>query len=150
MQLFNQIRPRDINLEIAISNREQKTADYYVFDETAFNSLSFAKAADIKGKAGSILKDNCEVQVAGLNQVLEEHQDKFQSIDFLNIDTELHEMEVLLSLDLNRYRPKFILVEVKDRNMNNIDDDGIYNYLYDFKYRISSKLFNTAIFEDSK
>ena len=55
------------------------------------------------------------------------------SIDLIKIDTSSHEYEVLLGLDLNKYRPKYILIEIlKD------DYDKIVEYLNTNNYHIYS------------
>ena len=39
MKLFKKLRPRDINLELGVSENESEK-DYYVFNDTALNSFS--------------------------------------------------------------------------------------------------------------
>ncbi|MCW5198180.1 hypothetical protein VU06_00335 [Desulfobulbus sp. F3] len=48
MELFNKIRPRDINIEAAISD-EKVELTYYMFDEPALNTLS-KESAEITKK----------------------------------------------------------------------------------------------------
>ena len=52
-----------------------------------------------------------EVQTRTLNSILEE--ENVESIDLLSIDVEGAELEVLLGVDLNKYKPKLILLEDK-------------------------------------
>ena len=39
MKLFNKLRPRDINLELGVGQKEEEL-NYYMFNETALNSFS--------------------------------------------------------------------------------------------------------------
>jgi len=50
------------------------------------------------------------VQIRTLNEILEKHG-KGRQIDFLKIDVEGWELEVLLGLDLRRFRPHVLVIE---------------------------------------
>ncbi len=54
-------------------------------------------------------------------------------IDFIKIDTSSHEYEVLLGLDLNKYKPKYILVEILVNDYQKIVD-----YLNIHSYKLIS------------
>ena len=47
-----------------------------------------------------------------LNSVLDQHQKQIPAIDFFSLDVEGYELEVLKGLDLDKYQPRYILVEV--------------------------------------
>ena len=58
-------------------------------------------------------------------------------IDFIKIDTCTQEYDVLLGLDLNKYKPKYLLIEIlKD------DYDKIVQYLKDHDYSLVSNFSN--------
>ena len=58
-------------------------------------------------------------------------------IDFIKIDTSTQEYEVLLGLDLNKYKPKYLLIEIlKD------DYNKIVQYLKDHDYSLVSNFSN--------
>ena len=60
-------------------------------------------------------------------------------IDFLSIDAEGKDFEVIQSLDFQRYSPKFICIEIwgKTKNKNyEFDKSEIYKFLIDRKYSI--------------
>ena len=59
-----------------------------------------------------------------LDQVLDKNLPKGQFIDFMTIDTENHNLEVLRSNNWEKYRPTFIVVELDDieRNLESIHD----------------------------
>lgn len=53
-----------------------------------------------------------EVKARTLTSLLDECS--FDKVDFLSLDVEGYEIEVLRGLDLNKYRPTFVLVECRD------------------------------------
>jgi len=54
-------------------------------------------------------------------------------IDFMSLDLEGYEINALRGLDLNRYRPKYMLIESRD-------SDEIKDYLKEFSYKFVCKL----------
>ena len=48
------------------------------------------------------------------------------SFDFLNIDLEGHDYEVLKIIDLNKYKPKLICIEILE---NSKDKDKIFSHM---------------------
>ena len=67
-----------------------------------------------------------------LNSILNQSKFKNRQIDFLNIDVEGADFEVLKSLDFNIYEPKIICIEIMDKN---IFESKIYNFLKDINYK---------------
>jgi FkbM family methyltransferase len=53
------------------------------------------------------------VKTATLDNIIE--QSKFTSIDLLSLDTEGYELNILKGLNLNKHRPKYMLIEIYDK-----------------------------------
>ena len=148
MEVFQKFRPRDTNLEIAISEKEQNLT-YYMFNEPALNGFS---------KSISEERQNEQYQIEGtitvpsfpLSKILDTYLPSGQIIDFLSVDVEGLDLKVIASNDWNKYRPKIILVEILENSLNTIEDDPVYKYLIDQKYFFFSKLVHTCIFKLSE
>jgi FkbM family methyltransferase len=56
-----------------------------------------------------------EIQTVTLNQVISQYVQKNQEIDFVSIDVEGTELDVIKGIDLSRYRPRVIVVEINDQ-----------------------------------
>ena len=66
-----------------------------------------------------------------MTNIIDETKYKNKKIDFLSIDTEGKDFEVLKSLNLKRYAPKYICIEIYNNNILKFDikKNQIYKYL---------------------
>ena len=147
MKIFKKIRPRDINLEIAVSIKEQELT-YYMFNEPALNSFSKTIAMQHQNDHYKIEK-MIKVPSLPLSKILANHLPKRQIIDVLNVDVEGLDLEVLKSNDWRIYRPKIILVEILHSGLSTIKTEPIYIFLEKMGYSLVSKLLHTCIFKSS-
>lgn len=97
-------RPRDINLQIALSNREGECTFYEFPDSDALSTLS----AYVPARTSLPYIERTTV-VATLAGICEKHVQG--TIDFLKIDVEGHEPEVIAGGDWRRWRPRIVVVE---------------------------------------
>lgn len=72
-----------------------------------------------------------EVDAYTLEKILDMHYDGSQEIDFLSLDTEGYELQIIRGLNLDKYRPIFLLIEIMDYNY-----DAIVKYLQDKQYTL--------------
>ncbi|MFA6601250.1 MAG: FkbM family methyltransferase [Candidatus Paceibacterota bacterium] len=143
--LFSKKRPRDINLEIGISSKNG-TMKYYEFSEPALNSFSEALSQERNRLSGCRIVFIKEVPVVRLDKVLDENIRDGQTIDFMSIDVEGHELEVLKSNNWSKYRPTVILVEILDFDMIRPSQSEIFNLLVSLGYKLYAKTGLTNIF----
>jgi len=151
MSLFNKIRPRDTNLELPISDRKQKLK-YYMFNEPALNSFSKELAEKRAGKDNYKIISEKNMETSTLEEIFEKHLPSGQEIDFMSIDVEGLDLQVLKSNNWKQFRPKFVLVEVLGSSIKDIANSEEYKYLNGFGYEFFAKAVNTVIFrrEDIK
>ena len=145
MKLFKILRPRDINLEIPISSIRKKL-NYYIFNETALNG--FSKELSIKRSEleNYHIIDKVPMETSTLNEVLLANIEPGKEIDFMSIDVEGLDYDVLISNDFSLYKPKVILIEVLGNKMSDLNNDKIVKYLETRGYFIISRTFNTVFF----
>jgi FkbM family methyltransferase len=93
----------------AASSREGE-ATFFVADSVeAVSTLDLTpKRAEWIGRVGGTIKE-ITVRTATLNSLLEEAG--FGELDFVTIDVEGHELSVLEGFDLERYRPRIVILE---------------------------------------
>ena len=145
MRLFNEIRPRDTNLEIPISDKKQKLK-YYMFNEPALNGFSKELAEKRDGKDDYKIISEKDMETSTLEEIFEKHLPHGQEIDFMSIDVEWLDFQVLKSNNWRRFRPKFVLVEILGSSINDVTNSKEYKYLAGFEYEIFAKAVNTVIF----
>ena len=145
MKIFQKFRPRDTNLEIAISEKEQQLA-YYMFNEPALNSFS-KSLSDERQNEKCYLEKTISIPSFPLSTILDKHLPPEQIINFLSVDVEGLDLQVLASNDWNKYRPKVVLAEVLGASLNTIKQDPVYKYLTNQGYILFSKLIHTCIFK---
>jgi FkbM family methyltransferase len=109
--LFKKYRKRDVNIQKGVSLKQEQLL-YYSFNEPAYNTFSEAKANEyISAGLGLPLLKKIKIDTLPLHMILDEHLPAGTAIDFLSIDTEGLEMEVLQSNNWEKYRPTIIIIE---------------------------------------
>jgi len=128
IKLFKFLRPEDLNLNLAISNLE---GEIDMFFQKKLSQLSTIKEKHAKiAFQGTI--HNKKILSRRLNSILEESKYRGKRINFLNIDVEGSDFEVLQSLDFNKYSPELICIEVIEKELEKSD---VFNFLYNKKYK---------------
>lgn len=146
MKEFNKVRPRDINVEVPILKERQKL-NYYQFSEPALNgfSVSLSKDRELKGY-GKII-NIIELEGVPLKSILlEQMPSNVNQIDFMSVDVEGLDLEVLQSNDWILFRPKVLLVELLSSSLDSIENDPVFLYLKEQKYFIYAKAVQTVFF----
>ena len=110
IKLFSSARKRDINLNVGVSNKEG-VAIFYEFEAGSLSTFS-KKEADTLLKVGYKLMKKSKIKVYKLNTIFKKYVKS--EIDFMTIDTEGLDMEVLKSNDWKIFRPKLLCVETVD------------------------------------
>jgi FkbM family methyltransferase len=104
-------RPRDINLNIGVGEEEGEF-DFVRYFEPALNTFD-------QGTVEQRLEDGIpydishvtKIPVRRLEHILGEHLSDGERIDFLSVDVEGQDLEVLRSNDWVAFRPRFVVVE---------------------------------------
>lgn len=148
MKIFDSVRPRDINLEMGIGSNAGEM-DYYVFNEPALNGFSKELSNQrLKSDSAYKLREVVKVCVQPLSQVLDSHLNSNQQIDFMSVDVEGLDFDVLKSNNWSKYRPKFVLAEILGSSLHEIEQSGIGEFMRDQNYVLYANCMNTVFFKD--
>ena len=151
IKLFDFLRKRDTNIHSGISNKKGRLIMYYRKEINMLNTLD-EKIAKMHFRNGYKKKN---IQVNTLNYFISKYSKKIDTIDFINIDVEGAELNVLKSLNFKTYEPKLICVEIHnikkmfDTNYKYLKTNNIYNFLVKKGYKIVWKYKYSFIFEKS-
>lgn len=143
--LFDQIRPRDINLEIGIA-KEKKEMTFFIFAEPLYNTFDEELARQRHRDEFSEIVKEQKIITKTLEEVLKENLPDGQKINFLSIDIEGLDKEVLYSNNWQLYRPEYILVEWFDWNIEQVKSNELYQFLNEKQYVFFAKTMYTVIF----
>ena len=127
IDLFNIARTKDENINTAISNNTKKVKIYFRKKINMLNTIDL-KSAKKNFKNGFQTKS---IQSMTLNSILTKSKFKNKKIDFLNLDVEGNELNVLKSFNFKKYRPRLICIEIHNHKKN-----PVYKFLVSKGYRV--------------
>ena len=128
IDLFNYMRPNDVNVHAAISNSESEIIIYY---QKKISQLTTIEKNIAKERMQGPIKEK-KMTSKKLTTILDNSRFNNRKIDFLNIDLEGADMSTLRSLNFEIYRPKIICVEITDKILENSD---IFKFLIKLNYK---------------
>ena len=145
ISVFQRCRKSDVNLQYGVAET-QGVLKYYRFDEPALNSFDAALVQDRLDNTSYKVIDTILVPVRRLDEILSEHLSAGQHIDFLTIDVEGLDFEVLKSNNWSLYRPSCVLVEALESSLDDAANNELYKFMKENDYTLFAKTFNTWIF----
>ena len=129
IDLFNYIRPDDLNYNFAISNKNEILKIYYQKELSQLSTIE-------KEQANKVFQGNIKekkIQAFTLNEILTRDKYKNYEIDLLNIDVEGADLKVLEGLSFDKFTPKLICVEIHE---NKIKESKIFKFLNNKNYQL--------------
>ena len=151
IDLFNISRPKDINLNLAISDKQEETDLYFYHSSSPINTLNKSIAKFQKASVNEIKK----IKTVTLNDVLKKIN-FYEEIDYLNIDVEGMELNVLAGFNITKFKPKVISVEFldlkikklefKNNNIDNLINSDLYKHFIRNEYYFVNWLHGDLIF----
>lgn len=144
--LIKKIRPEDKVLNIGVAVSEQKEADFYIFDIKGINTFDKEEAEKRAASGANKILEVVSVPLININQLIKEN---FQTIpDFLSLDIEGLDLDVLKSLDFEKYPIPVLCVETCLYSENNIrpKDYAIIEFVLSKGYEVYADTYINTIF----
>ncbi|HLX55336.1 MAG TPA: FkbM family methyltransferase [Aquella sp.] len=111
LENFTKFRKEDINLNIGLSNKKEEL-DFYIMHDNTLSTFSKVEC-DALVLAGKVLKEVKKVKLTLLSDILQRYSmGKFP--DFMSIDVEGMDLQILKSIDYSLDTPKVICVEAAE------------------------------------
>ena len=156
IDLFNIFRKGDLNIHAALSSSNNTQKVYEFHKKSPLNTLVKKVANYQKAEVKNIY----EINTITLNEIINDKGLQNNKINFLTIDVEGHEVEVLKGLNIDIYRPDVIVVEyldlnldkleIKNLNINNVLNSEIYQYMLSKNYSLINWLHSDLIFVNNE
>lgn len=144
MRLFEAVRPRDCNLELAIGEINAiKT--FFMFNEPALNTFDAATARDYMAHGYKVVAQH-PITVSPLGEVLRQYVPEGCIIDFLSVDVEGLDLEVLRSNNWQHYRPRYVITETLHAQLDELMAGELARFLSTQGYKLFAKTSNTSFF----
>ena len=136
IDMFNFFRKRDVNIQTAVTDHKGEVDLFFYHNRAAKNTIS--------KEFGSDAKEQKKINSDTLNNIIENSKFKNSKIDFLSIDVEGNEMNVLNGFNLKKYKPKLILLEFiipnkkefYEKDINEITNSEVYKFLIKNDYKL--------------
>lgn len=148
MNLFNELRCGDINLVIGVAVDESELI-FYQFEEPALNSFNKEISEERIADSWKLFRKK-KINTKTINSILNDNLPKNTKLDFINIDVEGLDFEILRSLDWKMYAPEYLLVEaleIVDKDIIGFESDEMYKFLNKKGYEIVARTRRTLIFK---
>jgi FkbM family methyltransferase len=129
IDLFDYMRPNDLNYNCAISNKNEVIKLFY---QKELSQLSTTESVQAEKVFQGNIKEK-KMQSFTLNLILNKIKYKISKIDFLDIDVEGADLKVLEGLSFEKFKPELICVEIHEKEIN---ESKIYKFLVDKKYKL--------------
>jgi FkbM family methyltransferase len=149
-KFLSETRVNDTCLNVGVTFDERKEADFYIFSLPALNTLS-KEEAEFREKNGSFKVEKIiKIPLKTINEIIEEN---FEATpDFISIDVEGIDLDILKSLDFEKHRPTAICVETITYSENNTEQKitEILDFATSNGYFIYADTHINTIFVDEK
>ena len=152
IEMFNFFRPNDYNKQIALSDKVGETDLFFYHNKSAINTLSKEIHQFRSGSAKEVKK----VKTDTLENIIESSPYRNEKINFLSIDVEGYEMEVLKGFNLSKYFPDVIVIEYIDTSLKklefhnqkieNVINSELFKFIKSHNYHLVNWLHSDLIF----
>ena len=148
---FTRERKGDINLQFGVAS-ERGDLLYYEFDDPALNTFDKKLAEERESTTSYRLIATQRIRIDRLDALLEAHVPQGVTIDFLTVDVEGMDLDVLKSNNWNKFRPRCVLTEILDTplTIESLAGSPTIVYLQQQGYRLLAKTYNSFFFLDDR
>ena len=129
IELFNYLRPNDINYNFAISDKKEIISMYFQKELSQLSTIDYNQAK--KSLQGQIKEK--KIQAFTLDDVLVFSNSENRKIDLLDIDVEGADLKVLQGLSFQKFKPEIICVEIHDKYL---EESETFKLLKNLNYEL--------------
>ncbi len=142
-------RDKCLNIGIGVSEKD-KSAPFYVLSVKTLSTFSKVEAERYASYGHHKIEEVLQIPLLTVNDVI---KDNFANCpDFISLDVEGWDMQILKSLDLSRYRPPVFCIETLTYTENKTERKitEIIDYMLSKNYFLYADTYINSIFVDSE
>ena len=144
-ELFQKFRPEDIFVNKAIGSAHVHRP-FYLMEESALNSFDKTYVDWLVNEKNYKLYKELQLEVYPLSTLISEFP-ILEQVDFLSIDVEGLELEVLKSNDWDKLRPTLIVIEILDAKLDSLGTFEVHQFLERQGYTAVAKTMNSVFYK---
>lgn len=143
---IKKVRKRDTCLNVGVGNA-LGWAKFYVMENLSLNTMIKEQALHFQNSGLSKIEKVIDIEVVTFAHIVENHLSG-KAPDFISLDIEGMDLQVLQTIDFVKYRPKVLCVETQ--NVQYKKDKTIIEFMEKQGYFVCADTCINSIFVDSK
>jgi FkbM family methyltransferase len=149
--LYNELkkqRPRDKVLNIGIGIESKKHCYFYVMSNEFLSTFSEESAKKVESYGKEKIERILNIPLKNINQILTDHFDDYPN--FVSLDIEGNDFEILKTLDFSKFRPEVFCIETITFTQNNTEEKviSIFDFMEKNGYMVYGDTYINTIFVD--
>ena len=147
---FNKCRPNDVNINvgIGIGSVVEDLLDFYVMSNRVLNTFSKEEAERVSSYGSYSIESIKKIKVIPLQKIIESYFSLGKMPDFISIDVEGLDYQILETLDLKNYTQTIFCVETINYTEDNSEkkNEAIFKYFADSDFFVYADTYLNTIF----
>ncbi len=151
---IKKFRPEDVCLNVGVTGEKSEGLTFYIFDDAdeakGLSTFSKREVDHIESTTSIRVATTQKIAVITINEILNNHFSS-KAPDFISIDVEGLDLEILQSIDFNTCRPIAICVETVNFTMNHkkLKQTDIIDFMRSNNYFVYADTGINSIFVDN-
>lgn len=148
---FSIYRPEDINLQCGMCFDEKTEADLFIMSAQVLNTFSETEANHVASFGTYHIEKKIKVPLLTLPEVVNKYCSN-GAIDFISIDVEGLDFDVIKTNDIAGIKPKVLCIETVNYTENNTEKKELelIDYICSIGYRVYADTYLNTIFVENK
>ena len=142
---FRRLRRRDLCLSAGVGAADKEAVPFYVLSEPSLSTFDKDSAQQHETQGRAHVRAAISVPVYSINTLIEKYCSRCP--DFLSVDVEGLDMEILQAMDFTRFRPAVICVETIDFHTQ-AKQTAVIKFLEIQGYRVQADTVINTLFVD--
>lgn len=141
-------RPRDTILNVGVGAKEEKEKDFFILSSATLSTFSREEMERLTASGKQKVKQVLKIPLRDINSIISEYFSL--APNYISLDVEGGDMEILASLDFSKFRPEIICVETLEYSEENYEkkEVSITAFMEGKDYMVYADTYINTIFVD--